>query len=147
VNENALRELPVLATTLRNLPSEFKGKFNMATWGEIPKNKEQYEQKLECLTAACAIGLRSALFPNTELKMEILCTDGNKHVLNPSLVDCWGIHRHDFEAISVYYGITYDDAEYLFYPGRYREHVEDDKNILPNEVADRIEQFLKDKTQ
>lgn len=124
------RRLLKLAEFLRTVPSNrfYYGAWNISS-DLGPKEWKKGEKKLECGTAACALGWGTTIpsFRRAGLK------------LMPGLVRLDhedGDSDFGFEAGVSFFGITYGESEYLFSPAG------GEGNATPKQVAKKIEKFV-----
>ena len=111
--------------------------FNMHTWVQSrfvksPTNDPEFK----CGFAGCALGWAQRFIPNFGIEFK------------PVFEGATSLHPvfngfQDEGAIAKYFGITVNDASYLFIPDEYREE-DDEKEILPAEVAARIRFVVED---
>lgn len=105
--------------------------FRMADWAVLEEPGVFKEKKnLSCMTSACAIGHAAHLFKKQGFKLVIMGEESNK------LVPVYR-GKEMFDAVSEFFDLTDEEAEYLFHPIRYN-----DSYPTVSEVADRIEDFI-----
>jgi hypothetical protein len=114
--------LQQMVTMLRNLPPEGGIGFSLANW---------YDPEHPCGTVACAIG-HACLNPVfTEQGLQL---DRGAIFENPRFA---GVHG--WEAVEKFFDLSADDAKRFFFEDSYPHG-----DTTANEVADRIESFLKE---
>lgn len=126
LNKHCKKRLNQLIRALRSKKLHVEN-FNLDLWAEQPPDKPT----LECGTAACAIGLATAIpaWANEEFHLQPDSVDSG------FLVPTFHNLTEDV-AISDYLDISVDEAQYLFFPSWY-------KNLTSNlAVARRIEKFM-----
>lgn len=116
---NVLRRL---AQGLRTVPPEV---FNMRMWGNS-RPLDVKSKKFDCGFAGCAIGWLPRFVPNTAL-------------VRPGDGPCYNGY-YNFEAIAQYFGISFEEATYLFSFDNYNT-----MHATTTNVANRIELFIKRK--
>ena len=113
-------ELKMLAEKLPTVPDD---RFDMGWWGFADG----------CWFAGCAIGWLPTLVPGCGLRLQKCDHDGRFRPV-------FGF-KANFEAVADYFGISRDDAEYIFYA----DELSDDDNhieVTQEMVSKRIFRFL-----
>jgi hypothetical protein len=129
VNVKQFGELKLLAEKLPLVPEE---KFRMGTWGRgfLQIDKPGFD----CVFAGCAIGWAPKLIPDCGLGTVMVCSDSViRHV------PTFNGHK-SYWAISAYFGISFDEACYLFDPYEYYS-----SKPTTEEVSGRILELLLEK--
>ncbi len=133
--------LMALRTYLLNLPAG--AVFDMNTWGAA--NDEPTEDY--CGTAACALGW-AATMPEFKAMGLSLCWEkrpsGNWRADVVMVNDDYPFGVLDLEAAVTIFGISIDDARWLFVPMKYRNSICEINSDPPclEEVIDRMDQLL-----
>lgn len=123
-----------LANFLQRLPKKYK--FDLNRWS----TKDQ-EDDCECKSTACAVGWYcSKVAPRSNLKLvyNVFHNPNDAEVVYSTKN---GMMYYGWYAVEVYFGLTEEEAEYLFHNCSYK--LQDETN--PKAVAKRIKQFLKDR--
>lgn len=133
MNSEQRKHLETLRDFLRDKVPE--AKFDMNTWAYINRAATEEpsfnfeEVKLEaCGTAGCAIGWATTIPSIREAGLRL---EWDGYSVFPAYKD-----TGYFVACADFFGITYEDAEYLFDPAEYSGHVPKDV------VVERITTFL-----
>lgn len=119
----------ILERALKALPPE--SGFNMRSWA---KNKMPSNPDLTCGTSACAIGLACTLpaFKRKGFVLgRIVCTS-ETFSAEPIFEN-----RDGYDAVKNFFGITFDDALWLFCPDRYPRPFD----VKKEEVIERIRYY------
>lgn len=104
--------------------------FNMEIWGEVEEPGVFKARKdLSCMTSACAIGHTAHLFKKQGFKLKLDSDEPDR--LIPFYKTYYGII-----AVSKFFDLTLEEADYLFHPSTYHY------DVSISEVADRIEDFI-----
>lgn len=134
------------ASVLMNLPKERKANpslptaFNISWWID----NENDEEELNCGTAACAVGhvMFHPWFKQRGLRPSE--SEYARGIVVPTFDNKkGGVKLESWDAVEAFYGITDDEADYLFSGTRYDYDYMSE--ISPKTVALRIRQFVKDK--
>jgi len=138
MNATGKRRLLALAKFLRGLPAE---RFDMREWvGKDWKGGAD----LSCGTTACALGWATTMPLFRKLGLRLVHT-GSIGGGYPQVGDGyesggrWEYARTGYHAAAFLFGITYEEAEYLFLPGSTRPGA---PRETPKQVARRIEAFV-----
>lgn len=105
-----------------------KKKFNLNDWRVV--------NEVECCTTACACGYIPNVFPRSSFSID---TRGDIHYKNDR-----GRNFHGWDAVKRFFGLTSNEASYLFYGGNYTQYKYPVSEITPKQVAARIRSFVKE---
>jgi hypothetical protein len=139
MNKLFRKEMPILVDGLKKVHKKFANRFDMRTWSSQDNGTPSRSPK--CNTSGCAMGWKNSFIKDSPIK----CI-GVKIGKDWKGNDEWELgvrykNFEEFEAISKAYGITEDQAQYLFHPNSYSGW---DANPTALEVAHRIETVLYD---
>lgn len=125
--------LQALANVLREVPD---ANFDLETWRYTPGSGENATDvqvlSHNCGTTACAIGWACAM---PEFQAQGLRWEG----VQPALVGEGSLDT-GWDAVKVFFGISYHASQRLFNQDGY----DIDVHVTPNDVADSIEDFVKE---
>ena len=155
---NKLIEILDLHIKARKKPAKLNGKsafFEMNYWQIIRDPSNQYTTDDTCHTSACALG-SCAMNPWFKRRGLKLVPDGANNLVpdgaNNDVATHLGLHcrsqitakvafkdgTENYNAAETFFGITYAEAEWIFYPEEYTA-----SNITPAMVKKRVKQLIR----
>ena len=135
---NKLIEILDLHIKARKKPAKLNGKsafFEMNYWQIIRDPSNQYTTDDTCHTSACALG-SCAMNPWFKRRGLKLVPDGANSEITAKVAFKDG--TENYNAAETFFGITYAEAEWIFYPDEYTA-----PNITPAMVKKRVKQLIR----
>ena len=119
-----------------------QSRFDMNRWGtrrNTNKDERQHINEDNCGTAGCALGWATGIFSQKNFYLKFVngnCGSSVVYRTNSGIFS-------GYKAGEKFFGITDDQADYLFYPGRYGSET---NKITPEHVIAHIDNLLSGST-